>query len=501
MYDYDVIVIGAGLGGLSAGALLAKAGKSVLILEQSNFIGGCCSTFEKDGYKFDIGASIVEAIKNMQMVFHVLGTRLEDEVDLLPCDPIYSCIFRDGTRTNHYQSIERTAEEIGKISPIDQENYYRFTRKFNQFIEEGGEDFFSHPVGTLSEMMALIKKRPVIAKFLPFFLASYQDILNYYFKDEKVRQSMSYQSFYAGHPADLSAGIFAILPFFEHLGVFYPRGGMAEIPKALMKIGENLGMQVELNARVTKINLDFHKRVKGVTLAGGRELTSRVVVSDVNAKALYLDLIGSEHLPTEVTEGICSYEESLSAPMVYLGLDYAPPLDAHHTIIPIDQAAMNDAWWNVYRKGRIPKEQFGLLCWPTFTDPSLAPQGKHILNLILMGPYDLANTTWDDEKPRFFEQSIDLIDRVAAPGIKQHITMAEMNTPLDYERRLMLTKGAIYGLQQDLSAQAVFRPANKSKAIPGLYLAGASTHPGGGVPTTISSGYVAATQVLEHWFD
>ena len=496
MADYDVIVIGAGLGGLSAGSLLSKAGKRVLVLEQSDLTGGCCSSFEKEGFTFDIGASIVEAVKNMRMVFEKLGTSVEKELELIPCDPLYSCIFRDGSRTSHYHSIEKTAEEIGKISPEDKENFFRFAAKFRQFIDEGGEDFFSHPVNTFADMLKLIQKRPVIAKFFPFFLASYQDILNSYFKDERIRQSMSYQAFYAGHPADLAPGIFAILPYFEHMGVYYPKGGMAQIPKALERVGKSFGMQVQYKKLVTKVLVE-DGRARGVVLEDGTILSADVIVSNVNAKTLYLDLIGEENLPPVVVRGIKSYELSLTCPMVYLGLDYRPPLDAHHTIVPLSQGDMNDAWWNVYRKGKIPKEQFGLLCMPTYTDPDLAPEGHHILNLILMGPYELQGTNWDAQKERFIKESIQFLD-FALPGLKEHVVLAEMSSPLDYARRLKLPNGAIYGLQQDLPAQAVFRPANASKSIKGLYLTGASTHPGGGVPTTISSGYVTANLVLEN---
>ena len=499
MSDYDVIVIGAGLGGLSAGALLAKEGKKVLVLEQSDLTGGCCSSFQKDGYTFDIGASIVEAVKNMAMVFEKLGTSMDKELDLLPCDPIYSCIFRDGERTAHYHSIEKTAQEIGRISPEDEQNFYKFTNKFQQFIDEGGEDFFTHPVNTLTDMLSMVRKRPVIAKFLPFFLLSYQDIINLYFKDERIRESMSYQSFYIGHPPDLSPGIFAILPYFEHLGVFYPRGGMVQIPKALERVGKGFGMQVQYKKMVKKV-LVKDGRAKGVVLADGTEISADVIVSNVNAKMLYLDLIGKEHLPPAVVKGVNSYKLSLTCPMVYLGLDYKPPLDAHHTIIPLSQEKMNEAWWNGYLKGKTPEEQFGLICMPTYTDPSLAPEGHHILNLILMGPYELQGTDWDTEKEGFIKNTIEFLDKFALPGLAEHVTVAEMSTPLDYHRRLNLPDGAIYGLQQDLFAQAVFRPANQSRSIKGLYLTGASTHPGGGVPTTISSGYVAAQLILEHEF-
>jgi len=234
-----------------------------------------------------------------------------------------------------------------------------------------------------------------------------------------------------------------------------------------------------------------------VEKSDGSILTAPEADANVNARTLYLDLIGEEKLPPMVRSGVKSFQPSLTAPMVFLGLDYRPPLDAHHTIIPLSVKEMNDAWWNHYNFDKIPPQQFGLICWPTHTDPSLAPEGHHVLNLILMGPYHLEGTTWDEEKPRFIQNTIDFLSKFCLPGLKEHVKVADMCTPLDYERRLLLPNGAIYGLQEDLTAQAVFRPAGKSKSFTGLYLTGASTHPGGGVPTSMASGWIAAKSILE----
>jgi len=184
--------------------------------------------------------------------------------------------------------------------------------------------------------------------------------------------------------------------------------------------------------------------------------------------------------------------------MVCLGVDYEPPLEAHHTIITAPFEEMNDYWWNRLEKGLLPREQFGLVCWPTRSDPSLAPEGCHAVNVIMMGPYALSGTDWDREKPRFLEDAVSYLSRRAVPGLAEHVKVAEVITPLDYERRLLSPGGAIYGLQQDLCAQIVFRPRSRSKSVEGLYLAGASTHPGGGVPTTIGSGIIAADLVARH---
>ena len=230
----------------------------------------------------------------------------------------------------------------------------------------------------------------------------------------------------------------------------------------------------------------------------GTEITAPVVVSNLNAKTLYRELVGEEHLHPLARFGIKSYEPSISAAMVCLGVDYEPPLDAHHTMITAPYEEMNDYWWNRLDKGLLPKEQFGLVCWATKSDHSLAPEGCHAINVIFMAPSSLPGSDWDKEKERFLEDSIAYLARKAVPGLSDHVKVAELITPFDYERRLLHPGGAIYGLQEDLVAQTVFRPRSKSKSIGGLYLAGASTHPGGGVPLVIGSGIIASDLVSKY---
>lgn len=494
MADYDVIVIGAGCGGLAAGALLAKQGRRVLVLEQSNLVGGCCSTFERQGYHFDVGASIVEAISTIEVVFKALGTTFHQEVELIPADPIYSCIFRDGSRLKVSTSVDETAKSIAELSPEDGANLYRYMARFAKFTDGGGEDFFTSPATNFEDMSRLLQTRPVIASFAPFFVNSYEDVIKQYFVDPRVQQAMCFQSFYAGHSPDLAPGIFAILPYLEHKGLYYPRGGMIAIPQALQSVGARFGLELRVGARVKKV-IVRNQRVRAVRLADGTEITADVVVSDVHAQTLYLDLIGEEHLPWLARVGIKSYEPSLTCPMLHLGLDYTPPLDAHHTLLLAPVEEMDDTYWKRCRRGLLPERQFGLACMPTMSDPLLAPEGRHILSLILMGPYRLVGKDWDTEKEAFIDRALDELSAYAIPGLKEHVEVAELSSPLDFERRLLLPRGAIYGLQQDITAQSVFRPSAKSKSIQGLYLAGASTHPGGGVPPVIGSGMIAANLI------
>lgn len=491
MPDYDVIVIGAGCGGITAGALLAHQGRKTLVLEQAERIGGCCSTFERDGFHFDVGASIVEVIQPIRAAFQALGTTLEKELELIPCDPIMSVLFPDGSRVTYPLSIEATAEVIGRISAEDGRRWFDFVAYMQELVEVALNTFFMMPACDLNDMLEMVRKDPRLVKFLPIFLTSYQDTLQRFFKHPDVLRTMAYQSLYFGLPPALVPGAYAMIPYTEHQGIYYPRGGMIQIPEAFRRVGAAHGMELRLKTRVERV-LVRNGAVAGVRLADGSEITANLVVSDVNARMLYQKLIGEEHLPPLARRGLHSYAYSKGVPMLYLGLNSAPPLEAHHSIIAVSPEEVNRYWWQNVEAGRLPEEPFGLICWSTHADPDLAPAGKHILNLIPEGFYRLSGTDWDQEKEAYIERTLQYYSRFAIPGLADHVEVVECATPLDFERRLLLPEGAIYSLQQDLPALAVFRPSAKSKSIRGLYLAGSSTHPGGGVPTTIASGLICA---------
>lgn len=491
MSDYDVIVIGAGNGGLSAGAILSKQGRKVLVLEQSPRVGGCCSTFEKEGYHFDVGASIIEVIYPIELAFKMCGTVFQEEVELLGCDPIYSYIFRDGSRVNYPLSVEETAKVISGLSPDDGRQWFELADYFAEMFKQTVETFFTGPANGMLDMMKMMRKNPRILKFLPLFFTSYQDVIEKYFKNDIVKQTMAFQSFYCGLPPELAPGFIALIPYSEHEGIYYARGGMISIAQAFQRVGEKLGMDVRLDTRVDKVIIR-DRQARGVVIGDGAEITSDIVVSNVNAKTLYLDMIGEEHLTRLARFGVKSYEVSMSCPMVYVGVDYEPPMEAHHSLTIGPLELMNDFWWNMYKPGILPEEPFGLICWPTECDPTLAPEGHHVLNIMSMGSYNLQGTDWDREKEAYVERLLDFHSSFSIPGLKDHVKVVECATPLDFERQLLSPQGAIYGLQMDLPHQAMFRPAAKSKSIKSLYLTGASTHPGGGVPSVIASGVIAA---------
>ncbi|MBN2284787.1 MAG: NAD(P)/FAD-dependent oxidoreductase [Deltaproteobacteria bacterium] len=499
MADYDVVVIGAGCGGMSVAAQLAHQGRKTLVIEQSGIVGGCCSTFEKGGYRFDLGASLIEDPEVINWCFERLGTTLYQEVDLVSCDPVYDVILKDGTKIRYPISSEESAKNIGKVSPGDVKGWHEYAEYMQGFLDAALDGFFTAPANTTGDVIELFRKTPRLLKYGSLFISSYQDVIERFFKDPRIRESVAFQSFYGGLPPDTCPGYIAMVPWSEHAGIFYSKGGMIGIPNALRRCGEKAGMEMMLKQRVKRV-IVRDRRAMGVELDDGTEITADVVVSDINSKLLYLEMIGEEHLPWLARVGIKSYEYSMATPMMYLGVDYTPPLDGHHTLVTRPVEELNDFWWNTYKQDRYPEEHFGIISWPSHSDPGLADKdGHHVIVLTLEpAPYRLKGSSWDAYKPALTEQLITYMSERYIPGLADHVQVAELSTPVDFERRLLSPEGAIYALRQDLTCGVTFRPAARSKSIKGLYLVGASTHPGGGVPTTIASGMIAADLIRKY---
>lgn len=498
MADYDAIVIGAGLGGLTSAALLAKEGMRTLVLEQSDLIGGCCSTYEAGGYKFDVGASIVEIIQPMDKFFQLMGKRREDYVELNQCDPIYSFITEDGRKFAYPTDIEETTSVIASIAPEDVEGWKKFSSIGMEMIDEMLDAVIASPMNTIPELMAMVAKNPQVVKYLPFFLRTHQGVVKSYYKNPTMLGSVAFQSYFAGAPPELGLGIFGFIALSEHLGIYYPRGGMIAIPEGIARAGREHGLEVRTGQKVDKI-LVRGRAAGGVRLEDGTEITARAVVSNVNAKAAYLKMIGPDNLPPWAVKAIASYRLGMPCPMIYVGLDKKPDLDAHHTMVSSSVEHMNRVWNDCYMNDIIPESAMSLVCWPTEADPSLAPEGHHILNFLCNAPapYAPLGDNWDRIKEWYKEQSLKELERYVLPDVRDHIKYIEVSTPLDFERRLLSPQGSIYGLFSDITSVAMFRPHARSRAVKGLYLTGASTHLGGGVPTVIASGIVTSDYILK----
>lgn len=493
---YDAIVIGAGCGGLSCGSILAKNGLKTLILEQSDRIGGCCSTFEEQGFHFDVGASIVEFVPAIDSVFERLGKNREQYIDFRPCDPIYSFRTVDGEIIDIPKDVHATYEVFKKYCPADAERWLKYVEYWKVVQDKGMKQYLYTDMQSFGSLAKMWLKAPALMRYMSVFVSNYEEIIKKWFCHQTILDTFGFQSYWAGLPPRLCPGLYGAIGYTEHEGVYYPMGGMISIPKGIMDAGKEFGLEVRMESQVAGVIVENGK-VRGVSLKDGTRLTSRLVVSNINAKRLYLELIGEEHLPRRVVKGIKSYTLSMPMPMIYLGVNTKPPFSAHHSMQLGHFQNMNDIWDKYYLKGKLPEETLCMVCWPTKVDPSLAPDGCHTLNLLAMGPYELDHGTWDERRDEFMEKGITYVENTLWPDIRKYLVYKRASTPVDFERRLLHPQGAIYALQNDLASTLVFRPSNRSKSIEGLYLTGASTHPGGGVPMVIAGGGITADLIMQ----
>jgi phytoene desaturase len=506
---YDVVVIGSGIGGLTCADLLSSRGKKVLVLEQSGRLGGCCATYDLNGHKFDVGAIFILYKELYERFFEMMGLRVEDYIEMQMLDPVYDMRFNDGSSVLLPMDPNECADVIARFAPGDRQGWLAFCRDMGK-IWDAAQVLVDRPFpplekfGTtahLAKTFASLKLMRAIPAFLSVATTNQDAVNRRYMKDHRALTIVSFENLFAGIPADRINGIFAVMSYLSHEGYWYPKGGMGAVPAALCRIAAENGAEIRMNTLVSRIVIE-NGRAVGVETAEGETIPARVVLSNASAIPTYIDLVGRDNLPRRFANAIEGYTLSIPAPMTYFGLSQKPdPIRCHFTVMVPPPEQLNAYWDEYYGAGLMPTIEdtpYGLIC-PSITDPDLAPPGKFSLGLLSCGPYHLKYKSWDELKPAFIEEAARHLDRTMLPGFRGMIQDQDMRTPLDFERELLLPEGSIYGLEMSVPNLGPFRPSWRSPVIKNLYLAGASTNPGGGVPLVMISGINAtACMVRDH---
>lgn len=499
---YDVIVIGSGIGGLTCADLLSVRGRKVLLLERSERLGGCCASYDMDGHKFDVGAIFVLYKELYDRFFEMMGLSLEKYLHMELLDPVYDMRFNDGSSMLLPMDPVETADVIAGFAPGDREGWLGFCREMKK-VWDAAKVMVDRPfpplemfgtAGHLMKTAASIKLMRALPAILRVVTSTQDAVNRRYLRDRRALTVVSFENLFAGIPADRINGIFAVMSYLSHEGYWYPRGGMGAIPEAMARIAAENGAEIRTGSQVIRILVESGRAV-GVEMEDGEIVRARVVLSNASAIPTYLDLVGREHLPDRFARSIESYTLSIPAPMVYFGLKEKPEeIRCHFTVMVPPPEQLNAYWDEYYAQGLMPPMgdlPQGMVC-PSVTDPALAPPGKFSLGLLTCGPYRLKYHTWDEYKPSFIEESVSHIERAVIPGFKKMVQSSDMRTPVDFERELLLPEGSIYGLEMSIPNLGPFRPSWRSPVIDNLYLAGASTNPGGGVPLVMLSGINAS---------
>ncbi len=496
-HDYDAIVIGAGLGGLAAGGLLAHRGMSTAIFEQAPRVGGCCGSLRHGDYQFDVGATVVLFLDVIERFFRSTGREMARYVQFLPIEPLFEVVDQERRRFQIPTSPLETGELFASFSEEDGEGWRRFAEAAESGMAAAMTQIFTRRFQTLSDAREIARTSPSMTSDRSSLLHSFEKTLRSYFRSESILGALSLASYSVGLPPALAPGYAAFLSYAEHQGSYYPKGGMKALPEGMATAFAEDGGEIHLGARVSGI-LTEERRVVGVRLGDGREIRSRVVVGDINAKAIYGQLLPRSEVPLWARLALRSLRLSQSSCMLKLGIEGDEGFGAHHTLYSGGLEALNRIWFDDYERGRPSRGGYLLASIPSRTDPSLAPPGHHVVHLHTLAPYQLADgASWDDIQRREADRMLDFLEADFGVRLRERIRFAHLSTPLELEREVGLHRGALYGLESGLLSTSMFRPRMRSPIFDGLYLAGSSVHLGGGIPVCIGSGMIAADLVCE----
>jgi phytoene desaturase len=470
---YDVVVIGAGIGGLTCAAYLAKKGKRVKVFEQHHTPGGCCTSFSRKGFKFDAGVLHLTGGKESGAFQRVLSA-LEIENEFKFKEQFQRFIF-PGLALDSSRDVADFPRKLKKLFPQE---------------SKGITNLFDIIKSIYSDIKKLPNLSPLLAKYKE---RSFQELVDEHIKDTKLKALVNANWHLWYPPWNYSAIDYAALLITEQTrGYFYPLGGIQTVPDTLVRTLKSYGGEIEYRTFVDRIILEKGKAA-GIETRKGKQVRAAQVVSNIAARATLLNLVGEENLPQDFVKTLNRLEISLSSFYVYLGVDIDPRttgVDAPETIVY--ETYDNTQEWNRLLKGELAIPCFGIAI-PTLVDPSVAPPGKHVVIIMTMAPYNLAGKSWREEKERFARKLIARAEKLI-PGLSQHIVVQDAATPLTYERYTLNTMGAAMGWA--FSPQMFMKRLEQKTPIPNLYLAGHWTMPGGGVPAVALSGLRAARMIL-----
>jgi phytoene desaturase len=475
------IVIGSGFGGLAAAIRLGALGYRVTILERLDQPGGRASVFREGGFTFDGGPTIITAPFLLEELWTLAGRRLSDDVDLRLMDPFYRIRFQDGMTFDTTADPEAMRAEVAKFSHSDVDGYDRFIRASEENYLIGFEDLGQKTFSSFADM----------AKALPDLilkLRAYRTVHGFvseYVKDERIRQALSFHPLFIGGNPYWVPSVFVLIQYLERRwGVHFAMGGTGALVRAMVALAESQGATLRLNADVAEITTDG-ETATGVRLNDGETIAADIVVSNADASWTYRNMLPSLKRRRWTAPRIDRMRYSMSLFVWYFGTKRRYPDVPHHTILmgPRYKELLKDIF-----ERKVLADDFSLyLHRPTHTDPSLAPPGHDAFYVLSPVPNLDADVDWSVEAEPYRKRVAKVLSETVLPDLEANVVASKVMVPPDFRDRYLAHKGAAFGIEPVLWQSAWFRPHNVSENVKNLFLVGAGTHPGAGVPGVISS--------------
>lgn len=482
------VVIGSGFGGLAAAVRLLARGYRVTVVDRLDQPGGRARVFRDAGFTFDAGPTIVTAPFLFEELWALLGRRMADDVELRPVSPFYRIRFDDGTTFDYTGDAAAMAEEVGRLSSGDVDGYRRFIERSEAIYRVGFESLAHVPFDRAVDMLRIA---PDMAR-----LGSHRSVhglVRRFVKDDRLRTVLSFHPLLVGgNPFDVTS-IYALIGWLERRwGVWYAMGGTGALVRGLVGLIEAQGGRLRLGAEVARITLDGG-RATGVALASGETIAADIVVSDADAAHTYGRLLGTAARRRWTDRRLARARYSMGLFVWYFGTDRTYPDVPHHTILlgPRYRGLLDD----VFRRHTLAPDFSLYLHRPTATDPAMAPPGGDAFYVLSPVPHLDAGVDWSTAAEDYRRRIEAHLGATVLPDLERHVVTSRVLTPQDFRDDYLSVKGAAFSLEPRLTQSAWFRPHNRSEEVAGLYLVGAGTHPGAGLPGVLSSARVLDTVV------
>jgi phytoene desaturase len=493
------VVIGSGFGGLAIACRLQAAGLQVTLLEKREMIGGRAYRLEDRGYVFDMGPSLITAPEIVDSIFRAGGRRLVDYVDLVPLDPYYRVYFHDGTHLDYVGGIERMKEQMARYNPRDAENLEAFLGDVRPIFDAVIRDRLgSKPFDTIGSMMRFLPRMARMRAYLPVTA-----FVNRYFEDFRHRFIYSFHPLFVGGNPFRTPAIYLMIPYLEREGgVWFTRGGMYSVVEALGRYFREMGGTIRTGEEVREISVR-DGRARGVVTEQG-QYEADVVVSNADPGHTYGTLVHRRHRKRWTDRKLDRTDWSMSCFLLYIGTRRQYPQLEHHTLILTER--YGELLEDIFGKKILPEDFSMYLHAPTRTDPSMAPPGGESMYVLVPVANQQSGLDWAELKGAFADRIIDFLEDWGLEDLRVATEVLHIFTPEDFETELNATWGNAFAIEPKFTQTAWFRPQNRSEDLEGLYLVGAGTHPGAGVPGVLLSaeatyGCIAADLALPDQWD
>ncbi len=479
------VVIGGGFGGIAAALRLRAKGYNVTLVDRCGRLGGRAQVFERDGFRHDAGPTVITAPHLFDELFELFGERLSDFAKIVPLPLWYRFEFPDGSHFDYGGSLDNTLAEISRINPADNEGYLQLLNKSRRIYELGFEKLATQPFHSFS---AMLRHVPQMLR-----LGSHQtvwDLVASHMDDWRLRRAFSVQPLLVGgNPFDTTS-IYNLIHFLERKhGVHFVMGGTGALVDGLQRLMLKQGITIRLNETVVGIDVKRDK-VSGVRLQNGEKIHAHVVVSNADPAHLYDRMLPQKHARISARLKSRYADKSMGLYVLFFGTQRRYPDVAHHTIWLGQRyhGLLRDIFHN-----KTLSEDFSIyLHRPTATDARFAPPGCDSFYALVPVPNLEANIDWDREGAQLRDRVVSSLERTIMPGLAGNICSDFWMTPRDFLKDYLSPAGAGFSIAPHFTQSAWFRFHNRAEGPENLFLVGAGTHPGAGLP-----GVLCSAKVLE----